>query len=99
MPQYAKCGAETQLFVGSATQCVQCDPSPSSIHCSERETLEKRLKADAAVFQEAMLVLEKDSMSEQVHTRSEHARMAYEAACKRLSDHVTAHGCGVKPTS
>ena len=73
--------------------CVECAPNPDYQHCPERETLRIRMKADSEVYREAIVVFEKDSLNVAVQARAERARLAYEVARRRFTDHVAAHHC------
>jgi hypothetical protein len=64
--------------------------------CKVREILKARVRADLKVYGGAVNVLQR-SMGQEfkvAHRNAERARLAFEAASKKLADHLAQHRCG-----
>lgn len=64
--------------------------------CEGRQILQSRMRADLKVYKEAVVSLDMDSGEQfsKVQQAAERARLAYEAAREKFSEHIASHGCG-----
>jgi len=71
--------------------------APSELlSCKARDILKARVRADLKVYADAVNVLQRSVGQDfkKAHRDAERARLAFEAASKKLSDHVASHHCG-----
>jgi len=66
---------------------------PSS--CKARDILKARVRADLKVYADAVNTLQRSVGQDfkKAQRDAERARLAFEAASKKLSDHVASHRC------
>jgi hypothetical protein len=64
--------------------------------CKTREILRARVRADLKVYADAVNALQRSLGQDFKKARkdAERARLAFEAASKKLSDHLASHRCG-----
>lgn len=64
--------------------------------CKAREMLKARVRADLKVYADAVGALQRSVGQDfnRARRNAERARLAFEAASKKLADHLASHGCG-----
>jgi hypothetical protein len=64
--------------------------------CKAREILKSRVRADLKVYAAAVSALQRSLGQDfkKASRNAERARLAFEAAGKKLADHLQSHGCG-----
>ncbi len=64
--------------------------------CQDRETLRGRLRDELKLYRDAINELQAtttESDFDRGHKRLQRAKRVYEAAHKRFTEHIAAHGC------
>jgi hypothetical protein len=64
--------------------------------CKARDILKTRVRADLKVYADAVNVLQRSMGQDfkKAQRDAERARLAFESASKKLSDHLASHRCG-----